>query len=215
MIDYRRLRKVYENGVCKRRCYLSANLARVRSITAELRERAVNATCIVCAIWYKNSILSLWRRTSSQTLCQSPRDLFCNAERRRKDPWRLLVIGDNKFLYQLRIFISTTRTVFRKARCFDREKCVSAENFRIFYLSFSPCAMRAKQRARLLSSAGWAIDCFKCVSIDGDNKPCDDPFHNNGSLAFLESPCLGGRKGRDGLFPATACIKIAGVYGKI
>ncbi|XP_016919971.1 uncharacterized protein LOC108002670 isoform X1 [Apis cerana] len=59
---------------------------------------------------------------------------------------------------------------------------------------------------------GWAIDCFKCVSIDGDNKPCDDPFHNNGSLAFLESPCLGGRKGRDGLFPATACIKIAGIY---
>lgn len=63
-------------------------------------------------------------------------------------------------------------------------------------------------------SAGRAIDCFKCVSIDGDNKPCDDPFHNNGSLAFLESPCLGGRKGRDGLFPATSCIKIAGVYGK-
>nr|XP_050847649.1 uncharacterized protein LOC127062840 [Vespula vulgaris] len=57
-----------------------------------------------------------------------------------------------------------------------------------------------------------AIDCFKCVSIDGDNKPCDDPFHNNGSLAFLESPCLGGRKGRDGLFPATACIKISGIY---
>ncbi|TGZ45759.1 Uncharacterized protein DBV15_09448 [Temnothorax longispinosus] len=58
----------------------------------------------------------------------------------------------------------------------------------------------------------WAIDCFKCVSIDGDNKPCDDPFHNNGSLALLESPCLGGRKGRDGLFPATACLKIAGIY---
>ncbi|OAD59799.1 hypothetical protein WN48_08020 [Eufriesea mexicana] len=64
----------------------------------------------------------------------------------------------------------------------------------------------------LVVSEGWAIDCFKCVSIDGDNKPCDDPFHNNGSLAFLESPCLGGRKGRDGLFPATACIKIAGIY---
>lgn len=64
----------------------------------------------------------------------------------------------------------------------------------------------------LFVSEGWAIDCFKCVSIDGDNKPCDDPFHNNGSLAFLESPCLGGRKGRDGLFPATACIKIAGIY---
>ncbi|XP_035733818.1 uncharacterized protein LOC118446820 [Vespa mandarinia] len=64
----------------------------------------------------------------------------------------------------------------------------------------------------VLLQRAWAIDCFKCVSIDGDNKPCDDPFHNNGSLAFLESPCLGGRKGRDGLFPATACIKIAGIY---
>ncbi|XP_011303230.1 uncharacterized protein [Fopius arisanus] len=60
--------------------------------------------------------------------------------------------------------------------------------------------------------AGRAIDCFKCVSLGGDNKACDDPFHNNGSLEFLESPCLGGRKGRDGLFPATACIKLDGVY---
>lgn len=25
---------------------------------------------------------------------------------------------------------------------------------------------------------------------------------------------MGGRKGRDGLFPATSCIKIAGYYGK-
>ncbi|XP_048509428.1 uncharacterized protein LOC105686001 isoform X2 [Athalia rosae] len=57
-----------------------------------------------------------------------------------------------------------------------------------------------------------AIDCFKCVSVGGNNKACDDPFHNNGSLGFLETPCHGGRKGRDGLFPATACIKIAGIY---
>ncbi|XP_018397877.1 PREDICTED: uncharacterized protein LOC108775913 [Cyphomyrmex costatus] len=68
------------------------------------------------------------------------------------------------------------------------------------------------QLAKIAETQRWAIDCFKCVSIDGDNKPCDDPFHNNGSRAFLESPCLGGRKGRDGLFPATACLKIAGVY---
>ncbi|XP_058795427.1 uncharacterized protein LOC131666612 [Phymastichus coffea] len=59
---------------------------------------------------------------------------------------------------------------------------------------------------------GLAIDCFHCVSVGGDNRDCDDPFHNNGSLGFLQSPCLGGRKGRDGLFPATACVKIAGVY---
>ncbi|XP_043270651.1 uncharacterized protein [Venturia canescens] len=59
---------------------------------------------------------------------------------------------------------------------------------------------------------GEALDCFKCVSIGGNNKACDDPFHNNGSLEFFESPCQGGRKNRDGLFPATACIKLAGVY---
>ncbi|XP_075145356.1 uncharacterized protein LOC142220228 [Haematobia irritans] len=57
-----------------------------------------------------------------------------------------------------------------------------------------------------------SIDCFKCVSKNGANKACDDPFHNNYSTAILESPCMGGRKGRDGLFPATACIKIAGYY---
>ncbi|XP_061398731.1 uncharacterized protein LOC133334451 [Musca vetustissima] len=56
------------------------------------------------------------------------------------------------------------------------------------------------------------IDCFKCVSKNGTNRACDDPFHNNYSTSILESPCMGGRKGRDGLFPATACIKIAGYY---
>ncbi|XP_015592108.1 uncharacterized protein LOC107266294 [Cephus cinctus] len=61
---------------------------------------------------------------------------------------------------------------------------------------------------------GQAIDCFKCVSEGGNNKACDDPFHNNGSLGFLESPCQGGRKGRDGPFPATACIKLAGVFAE-
>ncbi|CAO1395922.1 unnamed protein product [Diamesa hyperborea] len=58
----------------------------------------------------------------------------------------------------------------------------------------------------------FCIDCFKCVSMNGQNPECDDPFHNNFSSALLESPCMGGRKGRDGLFPATSCIKIAGYY---
>lgn len=60
----------------------------------------------------------------------------------------------------------------------------------------------------------YSIDCFKCVSNNGANRACDDPFHNNVSTAILESPCMGGRKGRDGLFPATSCIKIAGYFGK-
>jgi hypothetical protein len=59
-----------------------------------------------------------------------------------------------------------------------------------------------------------AIDCFKCVSLDGNNPACEDPFHNNFTADILESPCMGGRKGRNGLFPATACLKLSGVYGK-
>lgn len=66
----------------------------------------------------------------------------------------------------------------------------------------------------LLYVSVQAIDCFKCISLNNDNKACDDPFHNNYTLDILESPCMGGRKGRDGLFPATSCIKIAGVFGK-
>lgn len=59
-----------------------------------------------------------------------------------------------------------------------------------------------------------SIDCFKCVSVNGDNPACEDPFHNNNSLRLLESPCMGGRKGRDGVFPATACIKMDGRYSE-
>ncbi|RZC36639.1 hypothetical protein BDFB_002904 [Asbolus verrucosus] len=57
-----------------------------------------------------------------------------------------------------------------------------------------------------------SIDCFKCVSINQDYAPCEDPFHNNYTLDVFESPCMGGRKGRDGLFPATSCVKINGVF---
>lgn len=61
--------------------------------------------------------------------------------------------------------------------------------------------------------AALSIDCFRCVSYNGANKACDDPFHNNVTTDILESPCMGGRKGRDGVFPATSCIKIAGIFG--
>ncbi|XP_063230880.1 uncharacterized protein LOC134535633 [Bacillus rossius redtenbacheri] len=57
-----------------------------------------------------------------------------------------------------------------------------------------------------------AIDCFKCVSLNGNYPACDDPFHNNYTAGIYEAPCMGGRKGRNGLFPATACIKLTGVY---
>ena len=64
----------------------------------------------------------------------------------------------------------------------------------------------------LVLSSG--IDCFKCVSINGSNPACEDPFHNNYTSNILERPCMGGRKGRNGLFPASACIKVVGKYCK-
>lgn len=62
----------------------------------------------------------------------------------------------------------------------------------------------------LVSASG--IDCFKCVSVNGSNPACEDPFHNNYTWELLERPCMGGRKGRNGLFPASACIKMSGSY---
>lgn len=58
----------------------------------------------------------------------------------------------------------------------------------------------------------WCLDCFKCVSIGGNNPACDEPFHNNYTSDILETPCMGGRKDRNGLFPATACLKLSGSY---
>ena len=57
-----------------------------------------------------------------------------------------------------------------------------------------------------------SLDCFKCVSVGGNYQPCEDPFHNNYTKDILEAPCWAGRKQRDGVFPATACIKLSGVY---
>ncbi|XKL59083.1 hypothetical protein PGB90_000099 [Kerria lacca] len=57
-----------------------------------------------------------------------------------------------------------------------------------------------------------SIDCYKCVSLNWNNRACNDPFHTNFTDGILESPCMGGRKGRNGLFPATACIKLTGKY---
>ena len=36
-----------------------------------------------------------------------------------------------------------------------------------------------------------------------------------GGEVTMEHPCMGGRKGRDGLFPASDCIKVTGYYGEL
>ncbi len=61
---------------------------------------------------------------------------------------------------------------------------------------------------------GEGIACFKCVSVNRSNPACEDPFHNNYTMDLLERPCMGGRKGRNGLFPAASCIKLGGRYGQ-
>lgn len=57
-----------------------------------------------------------------------------------------------------------------------------------------------------------AIDCFKCQSYGGANPWCEDPFHHNFSASILHTSCMAGRKGRDGMYPATACIKLSGRF---
>ena len=53
------------------------------------------------------------------------------------------------------------------------------------------------------------IACFKCVSVAGDNPSCEDKFHNNATEGMVElvSPCMGGRKGRDGLLIASKLLE--------
>ena len=65
-----------------------------------------------------------------------------------------------------------------------------------------------------MNSSAEGIGCFKCASENGSNPACDDPFHNNYTDNFYERPCMGGRKNRNGLFPASSCIKMTGYYSE-
>ena len=83
-------------------------------------------------------------------------------------------------------------------------------------ISLKPGKFEACEDCFNLDIPVTCIACFKCVSVGKDNPSCEDPFHNNmtrGEVS-LEQPCMGGRKGRDGLFPASDCIKVTGNYGK-
>lgn len=90
---------------------------------------------------------------------------------------------------------------------------------------------KSKHNERIPTSTPNAVancvDCFKCSSRNGSNPACEDPFHNLNSTrittaqvpentpnVILHSPCYAGKKGRKGLFPASACIKLIGTFGK-
>ncbi|XP_023341258.1 uncharacterized protein LOC111711202 [Eurytemora carolleeae] len=58
------------------------------------------------------------------------------------------------------------------------------------------------------------IGCFKCSSENGSNPSCEDTFQYfpfNSSEILYQDPCWAGRKDRNGLFPASSCIKLNGV----
>ncbi|CAK9299103.1 unnamed protein product [Gordionus sp. m RMFG-2023] len=57
-----------------------------------------------------------------------------------------------------------------------------------------------------------AIDCYVCTTTNNSLKECSDPFSTKNPINFLQKDCKSGRKNRSGLFPATSCIKISGVY---
>lgn len=82
--------------------------------------------------------------------------------------------------------------------------------------AFSPLIVSFLVAGSLLTNvqpvASAGIDCFKCVSLNHSNPSCEDPFHNNYTTKILERPCMGGRKGRNGLFPASSCTKVVGDY---
>ena len=100
---------------------------------------------------------------------------------------------------------STGSGIFSKTKSFDSKISDLYKIGKICYQYFNSVL------TFLVSSSG--IDCFKCVSINGSNRSCNDPFHNNYTVDILKRPCMGGRKGRNGLFPASSCTKVVGSYG--
>ncbi|XP_037093525.1 uncharacterized protein LOC119113273 [Pollicipes pollicipes] len=54
--------------------------------------------------------------------------------------------------------------------------------------------------------------CFHCVSINGSMPSCEDPFSNIPDT--LSPRCTTTWKNRQGLFPSSACIKLAGVVAE-
>ncbi|CAF4605172.1 unnamed protein product [Rotaria sp. Silwood1] len=61
-----------------------------------------------------------------------------------------------------------------------------------------------------------SISCYKCFSINGSNPLCEDFFQGDmsGTTSLLQTPCLTNLRGRQGLFPATHCIKLVAYSGE-
>ena len=81
------------------------------------------------------------------------------------------------------------------------------------------------QQQSLFISVGLLIGCFQCQSYNGSNPRCEDPFDSRNKTYedFYVEDCMSGTRTmenilpqheRKGLYYATDCIKISGVYSK-
>lgn len=55
------------------------------------------------------------------------------------------------------------------------------------------------------------ISCFKCNSRNNSHSGCHDPFHP--VAADYEKDCKVAKKGHEGYYPASFCIKVIGSPG--
>ncbi len=73
-----------------------------------------------------------------------------------------------------------------------------------------------KRFENVFLDVAWSgIGCFVCTSHDGDEPFCEDPFNTtnpNSTVDYYVPNCMAGRKERDGLFPASVCVKVKGTY---
>ena len=60
------------------------------------------------------------------------------------------------------------------------------------------------------------MGCFRCESWNGSNPECEDTFNSTAAFlkGFYEQNCMSYMKSRNGLYPATACVKIKGKISK-
>ena len=85
-------------------------------------------------------------------------------------------------------------------------------NKKIMYRYDRPCI---KLIICFIISVYNAIGCFRCESWNNSHPACDDPFNSTlaYSAGYYEEACLSFMKNREGLYPATACVKISGNIG--
>ena len=62
---------------------------------------------------------------------------------------------------------------------------------------------------------GASIACYKCFSVNGSDPACEDYFQGDmtDTPSLLQPSCMTNVRGRQGIFPATHCIKLVVYVG--